>query len=79
MEKIKSIKFLDDYKITGELDDGHKFSYDLQPKLHTARFAMLRDMEFFKSGKLVDNTYIKWNNFITLQNYELLSIKKGRS
>ncbi len=73
MEKISSIGFLENYRILVELEHGSSFIYDLKPKLDTARFAVLKDKNLFKRGKLIEKTYIKWNDILMLQNHELIN------
>ena len=72
MNKILSILLMDDHKIAVELENGSSFVYNLKPKLRTARFAALEDIEFFKTGKLVDNDYIRWSDSLMLYTYEML-------
>ncbi len=72
MNKILSVQFLDNYKIAVELENGSSFVYNLKPKLKTARFAALEDIDFFKSGILVEKDFIKWSDSLMLYAYEML-------
>ena len=72
MSKTRSVQFWDDYKIAVELENGSSFVYNLKPKLQTARFAVLEDIDFFKSGRLVDNDCIRWSDSVMLYIYEML-------
>lgn len=72
MNKIHSVQLLDDYKIAVELENGSSFVYNLKPRLRTVRFAALEDIEFFKTGKLVDNDYVWWSDSLMLYTYEML-------
>ena len=71
MSKMRSVQLLNNYKIAVELDNGSSFVYDLKPKLQTARFAALADMDFFQSGQLVNQEYIRWNDSLMLYAYEM--------
>lgn len=73
MSKMCSVEMLEDYRIAVELENGSSFIYDLKPKLQTARFAPFSDMEFFKSGRLVDKDCIRWSDSLMLHTYEMLN------
>ena len=72
MNTIRMVQFLDDYRIAVELENGSSFVYNLGPRLETARFAALEDIEFFKSGELVEREYIRWSDSLILYAYEML-------
>ena len=72
MNTIRMVQFLDDYRIAVELENGSSFVYNLGPRLKTARFTALEDIEFFKSGKLVEQEYIRWSDSLILYAYEML-------
>lgn len=72
MSKMRSVQFLDDYRISVELDNGSSFIYDLKPKLSSVRFASLSDPMFFRSGQLVDRDCIRWSDSLFLYGYEML-------
>ncbi len=72
MNKIYSIELLDDYKISVKLENGSSFVYNLKPKLKTVRFAALEDVDFFKSGRLVEGDFIQWSDSLMLYAYEML-------
>lgn len=72
MNKILTLQLLDDHKIAVELANGSSFVYDLKPRLKTARFAALADIEFFKTGRLMEKDYIWWSDSLMLYTYEML-------
>jgi len=73
MSKMRSVLLTEDYKIAVELENGSSFVYDLKPKLMTARFAPLADLQFFQSGRLVSEDCIKWSDSLMLYAYEMLN------
>jgi hypothetical protein len=72
MSKMRSVQFLENYKIAVELDNGSSFIYDLKPRLSSVRFAPLYDPVFFQSGRLVDSDCIRWSDSLILYGYEML-------
>lgn len=72
MNKTQSVQLLDDHRIAVEFENGSSFVYNLKPKLQTVRFAGLKDIEFFKSGRLVNQDYIWWSDSLILYIYEML-------
>ncbi|MDD2554425.1 MAG: DUF2442 domain-containing protein [Desulfotomaculaceae bacterium] len=80
MSKIHSVELLKDHRIAVELENGSSFIYNLKPKLQTVRFAPLADMDFFRSGRLVDKDCIHWSDSLMLYCYEMLDgMKKSGS
>lgn len=58
--KIAKAKCADGYQLEIYLDNGDRISYDLKPKIVTARFQELRDEEVFRTGYVPDGKRICW-------------------
>ena len=72
MGKMQSVQFLNDFRISVELDNGSSFIYDMKAKLSTMRFASLSDPALFKSGRLDGPDCIRWSKSLTLYSHEML-------
>jgi len=78
--KMERIKFLQNHIIEIELTGGKIILYDVTSKLKTAKFKGLQEEEYFKTGKLINNSFIQWNAITQLYDYEILGknfIKKN--
>lgn len=73
MARIEDIAYEDGYRIAIFLQNGHKITYNMKPKLMTARFRELSDWEIFKFGKISDSgKSIIWNDRTELSLDEIL-------
>lgn len=70
--KIERIKFLSNHIIEIELTGNKIIQYNMTLKLKTGKFKGLQQEEYFKTGKLINNSFIQWNAITQLYDYEIL-------
>lgn len=73
MGKIVSVTPKDDYCLEILIDNGSKVDLDLKNKLHTVRFSMLSDKEYFNTVT-TDGVYVRWNNKIEISIGEVFQL-----
>jgi hypothetical protein len=73
MVQIKSIVPLDGYQLEARLENGSSITLDFTGRLHTVRFGLLADPEFFRCVE-TDGTIIKWKNKIEISAGELFQL-----
>ena len=56
----------DDHTLLIELSNQHCIIYDLQPRLKTARFAGLKELDRFKSVRVDHGNTLVWDNLCQL-------------
>ncbi|MEA1959905.1 MAG: DUF2442 domain-containing protein [Bacillota bacterium] len=75
MTEIKEVHPKADYKLEVELTNGSSVILNLQPKLNTIRFGILRDTEIFNRVE-TDGTVINWDKKVELSVSELFDLIK---
>lgn len=76
--RIKDINYEKEYCLKIILQDGAKISYDMKPKLVTARFKDLEDTKVFLQGKVVESgRMIRWNTNTEISIEEILMQAKA--
>lgn len=73
MARIKDVAPKDDYRLEVFLDNGSSITLNLESRLHTLRFGMLSDKEFFKSAN-TDGICIRWANKIEISMSEVFQL-----
>jgi len=69
---IKSVKFLPDFIIEIELVNRQKMIYDIKSYINSAKLCGIESQEFFEKGRLIENSYIEWDENNILYDYEIL-------
>lgn len=59
--EVKNAKYLEEYKILLEFNNGVKKTVDLKDKLNGEVFKQLKDINYFRTFAIRYNT-IEWNN-----------------
>jgi len=59
--EITDVQYLDGYKLKLQFNTGETKAVDLKNELTGEVFAPLKDIDFFKQGKIIYNT-IEWPN-----------------
>ena len=59
--EITDVQYLDGYKLKMQFNTGETKAVDLKNELTGEVFAPLKDIDFFKQGKIIYNT-IEWPN-----------------
>lgn len=76
--RIKDINYEKEYCLKIILQDGAKITYDMKPKLVTARFKDLEDTKVFLQGKVVESgRMIRWNTNTEISIEEILMQAKA--
>ena len=73
MSRIKSVVPMEDYKLEVLLDNGSSITLNLESRLHTVRFGMLADKQFFKTAT-TDGICIRWDNKIEISVNEVFQL-----
>ncbi|MBP7177252.1 MAG: DUF2442 domain-containing protein [Thermoclostridium sp.] len=73
MSRIKGVAPLDDYRLEIMLDNGSNIILNMGSRLHTVRFIMLSDKEFFKKVS-TDGFCITWEGKIELSYREIIQL-----
>lgn len=61
MNYIKTVLPMKDYRLFIEMEGGSTVTVDLSSKLHTAKYAELADIAFFKTAT-TDGDYVIWGD-----------------
>jgi hypothetical protein len=75
MTQIKAVHPREDHYLEVLLDNGSSILLDLRPKLHTLRFGLLRDTDFFRCAE-TDGSMIRWDNKVEISIGEVLDMIK---
>ena len=75
MTRIKEVHPKKDYQLEVLLDNGSAIVLDLEPKLKTLRFGLLRDTEFFQCAE-TDGSMIQWDGKVEISIGEVFQIIK---
>ena len=73
MSRILSVTPKDDYCLEVVLDDGTSVTMDFKSRLHTVRFSILSDKEYFNTVT-TDGTFVRWNYKIEISASEVLQL-----
>lgn len=73
MGRIVSVTPKDDYCLVIELDNGNSVNLDFKSRLHTVRFSMLSDKEYFNTVT-TDGTCVRWNYKIEISLSEVFEL-----
>lgn len=77
LPRINEVIYEEGYKILIILQNDKRITYDIEPKLVTARFKDLENREVFLSGKVTDaGKMIKWNENTEISIEEIILQKK---
>ena len=71
MSRIMSLTPKEDYHLEVVLDNGSSVTLNFMNRLHTARFGMLTDKEFFCCVS-TDGKYIRWDNKVEISLNEVI-------
>lgn len=73
MSHITEVVPKNDYRLEVFLDNGSSVILNLETRLHTVRFGMLSDKQFFKRVT-TDGSFIRWDNKIELSLSEVFHL-----
>ena len=73
MSNIKKVVPQENYKLEVLLDNGCSIILNMESRLHTVRFCMLSDKEFF-DNVITDGNYIRWDNKIEISVNEIFQL-----
>lgn len=73
MSKIANIKPGEDYRLEVQLDNGSSITLNLESRIHTIRFGLLADKEFFKQAT-TDGYFIHWNDNVEISINEIFQL-----
>lgn len=73
MSRIKSVVPKEDYRLEVQLDNGSSITLNLESRLHTVRFGMLSDKQFFKTAT-TDGICIRWDNKLEISVNEVFQL-----
>ena len=73
MTEIKEVHPGKDYRLKVILDNGSVIMLNLKPKLHTMRFGLLKDPDFFMRAR-TDGSMIFWDGKVELSISEVFEI-----
>ncbi|TGE39443.1 DUF2442 domain-containing protein [Desulfosporosinus fructosivorans] len=73
MSRIKNVVPKEDYRLEVQLDNGSCVTLNLESRLHTVRFGMLSDKQFFKTAT-TDGICIRWGNKIEISVNEVFQL-----
>jgi len=73
MSRIVSVTPKDDYCIEVVLDNGNSAIIDFTSRLHTVRFSLLSDKDYFNTVT-TDGTFVRWNYKIEISVGEIFEL-----
>lgn len=73
MIRIKDVVPKDDYQLEVLLENGSSVTLNLKSRLHTVRFGMLLNKQFFKRAT-TDGICIRWDNKIEISINEVFQL-----
>ena len=78
MIRIKSVIPKEAYRLEVQLENGSSVILDFSSRLHTVRFGMLADKEFFRRA-VTDGDFVRWDNKIEISVSEVFRLaQKGK-
>ena len=75
MIRITEVHPKEDYQLEVILDNGSSIMLNLQPKLKTLRFGLLRDVDFFQCAD-TDGSMIRWDGKVEISISEVFQMIK---
>lgn len=75
MTEIKAVHVQKEYQLEVRLDNGSNIVLNMQPKLHTMRFGLLRNPEFFQCAE-TDGSMIFWEGKVEISISEVFEMIK---
>jgi len=73
MSRIVSVTPKDDYCIEVVLDNGNSVVIDFTSRLHTVRFSLLSDKDYFNTVT-TDGAFVRWNYKIEISLSEVFEL-----
>ena len=73
MSRIVSVTPKDDYCLEIVLDNGNSIIIDFKSRLHTLRFSILSDKEYFNTVT-TDGSFVRWNYKIEISVSEIFEL-----
>jgi len=73
MSRIVSVTPKDDYCIEVVLDNGNSVMIDFTSRLHTVRFSLLSDKDYFNTVT-TDGAFVRWNYKIEISVSEIFEL-----
>jgi len=73
MSRIVSVTPKDDYCIEVVLDNGNSVVIDFTSRLHTVRFSLLSDKDYFNTVT-TDGAFVRWNYKIEISVSEIFEL-----
>lgn len=73
MVQITGVTPKDNYRLEVELDNGSMIILNFSNRLHTVRFGLLADPDFFRSA-VSDGDFVRWENKIEISVSELFQL-----
>lgn len=75
MTEVKTVHPQKDYQLEVILDNGSSIMLNMKPKLHTMRFGLLKDSDFFRRAE-TDGSMIYWDSKVELSISEVFEMIK---
>lgn len=75
MTRIKAVNPQENYRLEIMLENGNSLNLDMKSRLHTLRFGLLRDTEFFNRAE-TNGVVISWDNKVELSASEVFDLIK---
>jgi len=73
MIRIKSVIPKGDYRLEVQLENGSSIILNFSDRLHTVRFGLLADKEFFRRA-VTDGDFVRWDNKIEISVSEVFQL-----
>ena len=75
MSKIARVTPKDDYCLEVVLDNGNSVNIDFKSRLHTVRFSILSDKDYFNTVT-TDGAFVRWNYKIEISVSEIFELAR---
>lgn len=75
MSQIKEVIPREEYRLEVILDNGSNITINMENRLETLRFGMLKDKYFFSQAE-TDGCYIRWGNKIEISLSEVFQLAR---
>ncbi len=73
MVQIKNVMPKENYLLEVQLENGSRVILDFSSRLHTVRFGMLADKDFFQRA-VTDGDVVRWDNSIEISASEVFQL-----
>jgi hypothetical protein len=73
MSRIATVAPRENYRLEVQLDNGSSIMLNLEGKIHTIRFGLLADKEFFNQAT-TDGCFIHWNDMVEISVNEIFQL-----